>query len=112
MAQPETSPQTTLPGSKIPAGLRIAATLLRTVFIGTLVLLVLTVSMPQNETIWTIYDTPLDAVRLLLGVAVCLWLAIQLFKGPRDDQGYRTWFYLGLAAVPFALIILAYIWFG
>lgn len=100
------------PGAKIPPGLRIAAIVLRTIFICALVLITLGVSMPQNETVWTVYDTPLDVVRLLLGLAVCVWLVIQLFKGPSDADGYRTWMYLGLFAVPFALICLAYIWFG
>ncbi len=70
----------------------------------------LRVSMPQNETIWTAYDTPADLVRLLLGLFVCIWLVIQLFYGPRDADGYRTWFYLGLIAVPFALICLYAVW--
>jgi FtsH-binding integral membrane protein len=112
LAQPETPPETTLPGSQIPGGLRVAALLLRTVFIGTLILIVLSVSMPQNEMIWTIYDTPLDVIRLLLGLVVCLWLVVQLFKGPSDAAGYRTWLYLGIVAVPFALITLVYVWFG
>lgn len=112
MAHTETPRETTLPGSKIPRGVRVAAILLRTVFIGTLILVVLTVSMPQNERLWTIYDTPLDVVRLLLGLAVCLWLVTQLFKGPSDAAGHRTWLYLGIVAVPFALITLVYVWFG
>ena len=111
LAQPETHPVTTLSDSKIPTGVRVAAAVLRIAFIGTLVLIVLSVSMPQNETIWTIYDTPLDVIRLLLGIAVCVWLVIQLFVGgPRDLHGYRTWLYLGLVAVPFAVITLVYVW--
>lgn len=99
-SQPSSSTEKTAPA------LRIAAILLRAVFICTLVLITIIVSLPQNETIWTIYDTPLDVVRALLGLAVCIWLGFQLFKGPRDAHGYRTWLYLGLAAVPFALICL------
>jgi hypothetical protein len=68
------------------------------------------VSLPQNETIATAYDTPGDLVRLALGFAVCLWLLFQLFQVPHDDAGFRTWFYLGLAAVPFTLVCLAYVW--
>lgn len=98
------------PNEKVALGLRLAAILLRSVFICALVLITAVVSMPQNETIWTVYDTPLDVVRLLLGLAVCIWLIVQLFKGPRDAHGYRTWLYLGLAAVPFALICLIAIW--
>lgn len=101
-----------VPGPGIPAGLRVTAIVLRTIFICALVLITLGVSLPQNETIWTIYDTPLDVVRMLLGLVVCVWLAVQLFKGPRDAHGYRTWIYLGIVAVPFALICLAYLWYG
>jgi FtsH-binding integral membrane protein len=97
-------------GTKASLALRIAATVLRTIFICAVGLITLGVSMPQNETIWTIYDTPLDVLRLLLGLAVCVWLAIQLFKGPEDAHGYRTWIYLGIVAVPFALICLVYVW--
>lgn len=104
-------PSDTLPPrADIPPGLRLAAVVLRTIFICALMLITLGVSMPQNETIWTVYDTPLDVVRLLLGLAVCVWLVVQLFKGPRDAHGYRTWMYLGLFAVPFALICLVYVW--
>ena len=103
------------PGSQIsPApgssGVRIAAITLRTVFIVTLVVLTLRVSRPQSETIWSAYETPADLVRMLLGFALCVWFVYLLFQGPRDARGYRTWLYLGLAAVPFALICLYAVW--
>jgi hypothetical protein len=107
---PENSPRAALPDGKIPAGLRIAATVLRTLFIALLALITFRVSMPQNETFWTAYDTPSDMVRILLGLAVAVWLVVQLFRGPRDQDGYRTWFYLGLVAVPFSLICLIAVW--
>lgn len=110
MARLENPPDTALPESKIPAGLRIAATLLRIIFICALVAVTLRVSMPQNETVWTIYDTTGDLVRMILGLAVCVWLAVQLFRGPKDADGYRTWLYLGLVAVPFVLICLVAVW--
>lgn len=90
--------------------LRIAATALRTLFIGLLLVLTLRVSLPQSETIWTAYDTPADLVRLLLGIGVCAWLVYQLFLVPKDADSSRTWFYLGLVAVPFALIVLFVAW--
>jgi len=102
--------QTELPTSNIPTWQRIAGLTLRSVFILTLVALTLLVSLPQNETIATAYDTPNDLIRLALGVAVCIWLMAQLFRVPRDAAGYRTWFYLGLVAVPFALICLVAVW--
>jgi hypothetical protein len=104
------SPEAKLPAADVPGGLRIAATLLRTIFIITLIAVTLRVSMPQSETIWSAYETPGDLIRLLLGLGVCVWLGSQFFQGPNDAQGYRTWLYLGLTAVPFALICLFAVW--
>ena len=94
----------------VPGRLRIASMVLRTIFILSLIVVTVHVSIPQNETIWTAYDTPGDLVRLLLGFAVCVWLAFQLFAVPKDVHAYRTWLYLGLVAVPFTLICIAGIW--
>ena len=98
------------PTIKIPAGLRIVGATLRAIFMACLLMITICVSMPQNETIWTADDTPGDLVRIILGFAVCLWIAVQLFRAPRDPQAYRTWTYLGLFVVPFALICLVSIW--
>jgi hypothetical protein len=68
------------------------------------------VSMPQSETLWTIFDTPGDVVRLLLGIAACAWLAFQLFTVPNDVHAHRTWIRLGMVAVPFMLICIIAIW--
>ena len=95
---------------EIPAGLRMVGAALRIVFIACMLVATLRVSMPQNETIWTAYDTPGDLLRMLLGFAVCIWLVSELFRAPQDAQGYRTWLYFGLVAVPFALICLIVIW--
>jgi hypothetical protein len=89
---------------------RVASIALRAVFMACLLVLTVRVSLPQNETIWTAYDTPGDAVRLALGFAVCIGILIQLFTVPTDAQAYRTWLYLGLAAVPFALICIFAVW--
>jgi hypothetical protein len=75
-----------------------------------LIAVTLRVAMPQNETIWTVDDTPADLVRLILGILVSVFLFVQLFRGPKDSSGYRTWLYLGLAAVPLALVLLVAIW--
>jgi hypothetical protein len=109
MATSESS-ETKLPASDVSPVLRVAATLLRTIFIAALLALTVRVSLPQSETIWTAYETPADLIRFLLGLALCLWLGVQFFRGPRDAQGYRTWLYLGLAAVPFVAICLVAVW--
>jgi hypothetical protein len=109
MARLESS-EAKLPASPASPGLRIAANLLRAAFLFILMALTVRVSLPQSETIWTAYETPGDLIRLWLGIGVCVWLVFQLFHGPSDAHGYRTWLYLGLAAVPFTLICLVAIW--
>ena len=109
-ARRATSREAKSPVSKIPNGLRIAGTILRTIFIVAVLLVTLRVSMPQSETFWTAYETPGDLIRLALGLAICVWVVVQLFTVPKDAQAYRTWLYLGLAAVPFALICVFAVW--
>jgi hypothetical protein len=96
--------------SEIPVRLRIAAILLRALFIAALVVVTLRVSSPQSETIWSVYETPGDLIRLALGLLVCVWIIGQLFMLPKDPEGYRTWIYLGLIAVPFAVIWAIAVW--
>jgi len=98
------------PADDIPTWLQVSGTVLRAVFIACLIVIVLRVSMPQNETILTAYDTPGDLLRIALGLAVCGWTAMQLFRAPKDAHGQRTFLYFGLAAVPFALLCLVFIW--
>jgi hypothetical protein len=100
----------TLPGPKIPTSLRVAATLLRGIFLCVLGLITLRVAMPERATLFTTYAAWGDLVRMTLGLAVCAWLVIQLWNGPKTANGYRVWLYLGLVAVPFALICLVAIW--
>ncbi len=95
---------------EVPNWLRVAGATLRALFIACLLLITFRVSMPQNETIWTVYDTPGDLVRLILGFAVCVWIAIQLFRAPSDARSQRTFLYFGMAAVPFAALCAYAIW--
>src|SRR6476659_8667432 len=96
--------------STIPMGLRMVAMLLRALFIGALVVVAVRVSSPQSETIWSVYETPGDLIRLALGFAVCLWIVIHLFMLPKTAEGYRTWVYLGLVVAPLALAIAIALW--
>jgi hypothetical protein len=90
--------------------MRLAGVMLRSVFIVLLLIALVHLSMPQSETIWTIFDTPGDVVRLALGLAMCVWVGIQLFAMPRDPLAFRTWLYIGLAAVPFLVICIIGTW--
>jgi hypothetical protein len=98
------------PASEIPRGLYIAGLLLRTIFILAMLVVTVHVAMPQKAGVWTLLETPGDLVRLLLGFAVCFWLALQVPAMPKDVQAFRTWLYLGLAAVPFAVVCIIGIW--
>ena len=98
------------PGAQIPIRLRIIGMLLRAIFIAALVVVTVRVSSPQSETIWSAYETPGDLIRLVLGLLVCVWIIVHLFMLPKDPESYRTWVYLGLAAVPFAVICAIAVW--
>jgi hypothetical protein len=84
----------------VPMRLRILAMFLRALFFGALVAVIARLSSPQSETIWTVYDTPGDLIRLALGIAVCLWVVIRFFMFPKRAEIYRAWAYLGLVVAP------------
>ncbi len=94
----------------IPLALRIAALGLRALFIGILVVLVARVSSPQNETIWSAYDTPGDLIRVVLGLVACLWMLYSVFTLPKDAEAYRVWIYISLLAAPLALACVIVFW--
>jgi hypothetical protein len=112
IAGPSTkAPPDTKPGSaRAPLLLLIAALVLRSLFLGTLIVLAIRVSAPQSETIWSIYDTPADLVRLALGLAVAVWILVQLLTPPKDAHACRTWAYVGLILTPMAMAVAYAVW--
>jgi hypothetical protein len=98
------------PETRISPRQRTLALVLRTIFIAALVVVIVHVSMPQSASLWAAYDAPADLIRLIFGFAICAWLALQLFILPKDQGAYRTWLYLGLAAVPFVVICIVGVW--
>jgi hypothetical protein len=54
--------------------------------------------------------SPDDLIRVALGFALCVWCFINLFILPKDAEAYRTWFYLGLAVLPLALLCTFVVW--
>jgi len=89
---------------------RIAGLVLRALFILILIAVTARVALPQNETIWSAYETPGDLIRIGLGLLVCLWLGVHVFILPKDAEAYRTWLYLGIAVLPLAIICAVAIW--
>ncbi len=106
----EAPPDATLPRYDVPVRLRIAAIVLRSIFVCALLAVTVRVSLPQSETVWTAFDTLGDAIRLVLGAVVCIWIIVHLFMLPKDADGYRTWVYLGVALVPLALACAVAVW--
>jgi hypothetical protein len=104
------SPNSAVPATKISPRLRIAAIVLRALFIATLLVVTARVSIPQNESIWSVWETPGDVVRLALGIAVGVWILVHLFMLPKDPEAYRTWVYLGLIVAPFVLLVAIATW--
>ena len=105
------APTDATPGStRAPLLLRITALVLRALFLGTLIVLAVRVSLPQSETIWSIYDTPADLVRFALGLAVAVWILVQLLTPPKDTYAYRTWVYVGLVLTPLAVAAAVAVW--
>jgi Ca2+/Na+ antiporter len=82
----------------------------RTLFIIALAILTARVATPQIEKIWSVFETPDDLIRVALGFALCVWCLVNLFILPKDAEAYRTWFYLGLAVLPLALLCTFVVW--
>jgi hypothetical protein len=100
------------PALKTPSRIEFAGKVLRALFLICLIVVTIRVALPQNETVWTIYDEPGDLVRFGLGLGVCVWIAVHLFKWQPGSQAYQTWFHFGLAGVPFGLLCAAFLWWS
>ena len=89
---------------------RTAGLISRTIVILLLAVLTAIVASPQIERLSTLLDTPGDLIRILLGFAVCVWCAVNLFILPKDAEAYRVWLYLGLALIPLSVLCTIVIW--
>jgi hypothetical protein len=112
MAAPmaEETPDASVTKRAVSMPVRIVALLLRAVFLLALVVVALRASAPQNETVWSAYETPGDLIRLILGAAVAIGILVQLFRPPKDAHAYRTWAYLGIILAPLAVAIAVAAW--
>jgi hypothetical protein len=90
--------------------MRILGLILRTLFLLLVVAITARVASPQSEKLWSMYDTPADLFRFVLGAAVCLFVAIQIFRYSRDPADMRRWVIIGGAAIPLALLCAIVIW--
>ena len=97
-------------GPPVPPGLRAVGLGLRAIFILLLAIVIARVSLPQSEKLLSVYETPGDLVRVLLGASICLWIVWQAFRLPTDAEAYRSWLYISLVGIPFTLVCLYYTW--
>jgi len=93
-----------------PPGVRRTGLIFRTIFICILVVITARVASPEVERFSSVYETPGDLIRVVLGFAVCIWLIVHLFVLPKDAAGYRTWFYMGFALIPLSILLGVVIW--
>lgn len=94
----------------VSPGLKLAGAIVRVAFMCILLAVILRVASPQSETIWSAYETPNDLARMALGLAAGIWILVHLFMPPKDASAYRTWLYLGIVLLPFAIICAIVIW--
>jgi hypothetical protein len=90
--------------------MRFLGLVLRTLFLLVVIVVTIRVATPQNESLWSAYDTPSDMFRFILGLSVCGFLAVQIFKYPKNPADIRKWVPIGLAILPLALLCAAVIW--
>ena len=102
--------KTRVPGVKVSRGIWFGGLAVRTIFIAILIAITARVSSPQLEHLWSLWETPSDFVRVVLGTVVCGWLFVHLFILPKDDAGYRTWLYLGFVILPLSILCAVVIW--
>ena len=98
------------PEPKLAFGVKVGGVAFRTLFIIALAILTARVAMPQIEKLWSVFETPDDLIRVALGFALCVWCVINLFILPKDAEAYRTWIYIAIFVLPFALLCAFVAW--
>jgi hypothetical protein len=96
--------------SKPPLYIWIGGVAVRSLFLIVLTILTARVASPQIERLTSLYETPGDLVRVLMGFGVCAWFIVNLFILPKDAGAYRTWMYLGIAVLPLSVLCAFVVW--
>ncbi len=90
--------------------MRVLGLILRTLFLLVVIAITTRVAAPQNESLWSSYDTPSDLFRIILGLVVCGFIAVQIFLYPKNPADMRKWVPIGLAVLPLTLLCAVVIW--
>ena len=96
--------------SRLPLRVWFGGVAVRTIFLVVLIVLTARVASPQIERLSSIYETPGDLIRVIMGVGVCAWFVVNVFKLPKDAGAYRTWMYMGLALLPLGALCAYVVW--
>ena len=96
--------------TKLPSHIWAGGVAVRTIFLVVLIVLTARVASPQIERLSSIYETPGDLIRVIMGVGVCAWFVVNVFKLPKDAGAYRTWMYMGIALLPLAALCAYVVW--
>ncbi len=95
---------------KPPMHIWIGGVAFRTLFLLVLTVMTARVASPQIEHLRSVYETPGDLIRVLLGLGVCTWFVVNLFILPQDAGAYRIWMYLGAAVLPLSVLCAFVVW--
>jgi hypothetical protein len=90
--------------------MRFFGLILRTLFLIVVVAMTARVAAPQNETLWSAYDTPTDLLRIIVGAIGCGFVVVQIFRYSRNPADMRRWVPIGLAVLPLTLLCAVVIW--
>ena len=93
-----------------PAHVWFGGVAVRTLFLIVLTILTARVASPQIERLSSLYETPGDLIRVLMGLGICGWFIVNLFILPKDAGAYRTWMYLGVAVLPLSMLCAFVVW--
>jgi hypothetical protein len=99
------------PSSPAPSAFaKISGITLRTLFLLTLIAITFRVASPQREVWSSLHEAPSDVMRVILGLAAGVWLAVHILWLPRDSGAYATWSRLGIVLLPLALLCAYVVW--
>ena len=100
--------QSLSPPSKTPIYWKVAGTVFRSAFLIAVAIVTARISLPDSLDRGTLAHFALaDFARAAIGIAICIFMFVQLFRRPQDEGGYKAWAYIGLAIVAVAIFVLA-----
>ena len=98
------------PTAKLSSGVKFAGMVIRALFLIVLIAITARAASPQIENIWSIFETPSDLIRVVVGFVACAWFTAHIFIPPRDPGAYQTWLYLGPAILPLSMLCAVVVW--